>query len=99
MIRGAMAGQASNGSTWCAKQAYIALGFGLAAAAELRIPTCPMEGFDSEAVGKEVGVPDTHFVAVLLVVGRQHADDKVANPHPQFRFPEAEVIVQLGVGI
>ena len=95
MIRGAMAGHAATpGGAWCARQTYIALGFGLAAAAELRIPTCPMEGFDAAAVAKEVGVPDTHAVAALLVVGRAHADEKVANPYPQFRFPEAEVIIK-----
>jgi nitroreductase len=94
MIRGAMTGQGANGAAWCAKQTYIALGFGLAAAAELRIPSCPLEGFDPAAVAKEVGVPDTHAVVCLMVVGRAHADATVANPHPQFRFPEAEVIVQ-----
>ena len=31
-------------TSWAAKQAYIALGFGLAAAAELQIDACPMEG-------------------------------------------------------
>ena len=94
MIRGAMAGHGANGAAWCAKQAYIALGFGLAAAAEMRVAACPMEGMDAAAVAKEVGVPDTHAVVCLLVVGRAHADATAANPHPQFRFPEAEVIVQ-----
>lgn len=54
MIRGSMASKASASEAWCAKQTYIALGFALAAAAELRIPTCPMEGFDSSAVAKIV---------------------------------------------
>ena len=54
MIRGAMAGHAAGGAAWPAKQAYIALGFGLAAAAELRIASCPMEGFSAEGVAKEV---------------------------------------------
>ena len=54
MIRGSMASKAGVSEAWCAKQTYIALGFALAAAAELRIPTCPMEGFDSSAVAKIV---------------------------------------------
>ncbi|MDP2060673.1 MAG: NAD(P)H-dependent oxidoreductase, partial [Flavobacteriaceae bacterium] len=34
---------------WNAKQAYIALGFLLTSAAELKIDTCPIEGFEPEA--------------------------------------------------
>ena len=122
MIRGSMGGIAKAGASeaWAAKQAYIALGFGLAAAvsfarhrhllaalralnrfppktlsqqAELRIPSCPMEGFDAAAVGTILAIPDTHFVAVVLAVGRAHADEKAATGgYPQFRFPEAELI-------
>ena len=54
MIRGSLSQKAGASEAWTAKQAYIALGFGLAAAAELRIPTCPMEGFEAGAVAKIV---------------------------------------------
>lgn len=39
-------------SDWAARQTYIALGFAMAAAAELEIDSCPMEGFDTDAVAK-----------------------------------------------
>lgn len=54
MVNGLITGlEASNsGLAWAAKQAYIALGFGMVAAAELGVDTCPMEGFDPGAVGE-----------------------------------------------
>ena len=33
---------------WSARQAYLALGFALAACAELQIDSCPMEGFEKK---------------------------------------------------
>lgn len=59
MIRGSLAGQTV---AWCAKQAYIALGFALAAAAEKRIASCPMEGFSAEGLQGALKIPDTHVV-------------------------------------
>ena len=41
-------------TAWAAKQAYIALGFGLAAAAEEKVASCPMEGFNSSEDRKSV---------------------------------------------
>ena len=42
-----------------------------------------------------MGIPDSHTAVVMLVVGRQHADEKLASGgYPQFRFPEEEIIVK-----
>jgi nitroreductase / dihydropteridine reductase len=60
----------SDNYTWNSKQAYIALGIGLAAAAELKIDSTPMEGFNAEKLDellqlKEKGLRST----VLLALG------------------------------
>jgi nitroreductase len=59
---------------WNSKQAYIALGIGLVAAAEENIDSTPMEGFDHEQVDeilqlKEKGLKST----VLLALGYRDA--------------------------
>ena len=71
-------------AAWAAKQAYIALGFALAAAAERRIASCPMEGFNRETMSKMLGLKDVVPVA-LLAVGQYKEDPDL---HPRFRFPD-----------
>lgn len=68
---------------WSAKQTYIALGFGLAAAAELGIDSCPMEGFDPKAVGDILGLPEKSLQAqAYLTIGYR----KEGPAQPKFRF-------------
>ena len=45
-------------SDWCARQAYIALGNMMTAAAMMEIDSCPIEGFEME---KTVAVLERHF--------------------------------------
>ena len=75
---------------WSAKQAYIALGFGLAAAAELEIDSCPMEGFDGAKVKEILGLGDEFMPVVLLTVGYRDESDESLS-HKKFRFPESEL--------
>src|SRR5690606_19487688 len=44
--------------TWGERQAYIALGFALAACAELEIDSCPMEGLDTSAFDRLLNHPE-----------------------------------------
>jgi hypothetical protein len=76
-------------TAWAARQTYIALGFGLAAAAEENIASCPMEGFSSEGVAKLLSLPDVLVPVVYLAVGRDADED---GTHPRFRFPEADLV-------
>ncbi|MCA2960935.1 MAG: nitroreductase family protein [Silvanigrellales bacterium] len=75
--------------TWAQKQAYIALGFGLAAAAELGIASCPIEGFSAPDFDKILGLPEGHFSTVVLAVGHASAN---ATPFPKWRFPSSDII-------
>jgi nitroreductase/dihydropteridine reductase len=76
-------------TAWAAKQAYIALGFGLAAAAEHKIASCPMEGFSSADVAKLLELPDTLVPVVFLAVGEATDTD---GTYPRFRFSSSDLV-------
>lgn len=64
-------------SIWAAKQAYIALGNLLSAAANLRIDTCPMEGFDSAKYDELLNLKDKGLTtAVIATIGYRSKEDK-----------------------
>jgi len=61
---------------WTSKQTYIALGTLLAAAAELKIDSCPMEGFDKVEFNKILGLNEKGLSAsVIGAVGYRSQDD------------------------
>ena len=76
-------------TAWAARQAYIALGFGLAACAELQIPSCPMEGFTSSEVHRILGLGDNLVPSVMLAVGSKAEDD---GTWPRFRFSKEDLV-------
>lgn len=76
-------------TAWAAKQAYIALGFGLAAAAEHKIASCPMEGFSSPEVAKLLELPSNLVPVVFLAVGEVAEED---GTYPRFRFSSSDLV-------
>lgn len=52
---------------WSTKQAYIGLGTGLIAAANLQIDSTPMEGFDGEKFDKILGLKEKGLKSVVLL--------------------------------
>lgn len=76
-------------TAWATKQAYIALGFGLAAAAEHKIASCPMEGFQTGEVTKILNLSSTLVPVVYLAVGEAVEED---GTYPRFRFPESDLL-------
>jgi nitroreductase/dihydropteridine reductase len=74
---------------WAIRQTYIALGFALAACAELKIASCPMEGFDASSVHSILGLSENLIPCVLLATGSQTEND---GTWPRFRFPETNLI-------
>lgn len=78
-------------AAWSKAQAYIALGFGLAAAAELDIGSCPMEGFDPASVAKILKFKPTESAVAYMAIGVPNKDESKANPYPKFRFSVAEL--------
>lgn len=79
----------ADAKTWAQKQAYIALGFALAAAAELGVASCPMEGFSAADFDKILGLPESQHSTVVLAVG--HADPNV-KPLAKWRFDAADIV-------
>lgn len=76
---------------WCARQAYIALGNGLQAAAELGLDTCPIEGFVPAEYNRILKLDEKQLTAcVVMAVGYRSEEDanqhlkKVRNPKDDF---------------
>lgn len=67
--------------TWASKQAYIALGFGLAAAAIEKIDSTPMEGFNPAGVNEVLGLNEKglHASCILALGYRDVEKDFLAN--------------------
>ena len=65
---------------WAAKQAYIALGNLLSAAAEYKIDACPMEGFEPEKFNEILGLKSQNLnAAVIATVGYRSEEDKTQH--------------------
>jgi nitroreductase len=66
---------------WAAKQAYVAFGVGIAAAALEGIDATPMEGFDPAKLDEILGLPAKELKsAVILTLGfRDEANDPLVN--------------------
>lgn len=81
--------------TWTAKQTYIALGNLMAACAELKIDSCPMEGFEAEKYDEILGLKEQGLSAALVCpIGYRAVED--ANQHvPKVRRPLEELFKQI----
>ena len=67
-------------SSWTMKQVYIALGNLMQAAAELKIDTCPMEGFETEAYNQILGLEEKDLNAsVVLPIGYRSKEDETQH--------------------
>jgi nitroreductase len=77
---------------WAARQAYIALGNFMTAAALLQVDTCPMEGFVPAEYDKILGLPAKGLTAtVCCAAGYRSEGDKHASL-PKVRFSAEEVV-------
>ncbi len=65
---------------WAAKQAYLALGTALVAAAEQKVDACPMEGFDKAQFDKILGLDALGLKSVVVMpIGFRAKDDATAH--------------------
>ncbi|MDD3320538.1 MAG: NAD(P)H-dependent oxidoreductase [Paludibacter sp.] len=75
MFGGVIAGSEDKNFVWTARQAYIAFGIGIVAAAMEDVDATPMEGFSAEAMDKILGLSEEGFSAVnVLALG--YRDEK-----------------------
>lgn len=78
-----------------ARQAYIALGLGLAQAAELKIDTTPAEGFNNQIVDEVLELNKYGLKSVLLMyVGYQDAANNWLNGMKKVRVPKEEFVIE-----
>lgn len=67
-------------ATWTMSQTYIALGNLLSAAADLKIDSCPMEGFESAEFNNILGLNEKGLnAAVLVAIGYRSEEDKTQH--------------------
>jgi nitroreductase len=74
---------------WAKHQTYIALGFALAAAAELKIASCPMEGFSPDGVASVLNLSPSLIPTAIMAIGNE---DQATTHYPRFRFPREDLI-------
>ena len=66
--------------SWTARQVYIALGNVMTAAANLKIDTCPMEGFERKAYDDILGLTEKSLTTtVVLPVGYRAEEDETQH--------------------
>jgi nitroreductase len=64
------------------------------AAKEMGYDSCPMDGFDFDAVGKLINLPQDHVVAMFVAIGKG-----IQEPWPRGgQLPMGEVVVQNRLG-
>lgn len=80
---------------WAAKQAYIALGTALAAAAEQGVDACPMEGFEREKFDEILGLEAKGLTsAVIMTLGHRSKEDTLADA-AKVRIPVDELFIEV----
>lgn len=80
---------------WMTKQCYIALGKLLTAAALLGVDACPMEGFDSKAYDKILGLEEKGCKSLVICpLGYRAADDRYAEL-PKVRFEASDLVIKI----
>ena len=80
---------------WAARQAYIALGTFMTAAAVMGIDTCPLEGIIPEKYDELLALPEAGYTTVVAcAAGYRSPDDRYAHL-PKVRFPTDEMILRI----
>lgn len=79
-----------------ARQAYIALGFALAAAAELEVDSTPMEGFDPAKVDEILSLKERGLRSVVLLpLGYRQAGEDWLLPMKKVRKPRESFVTEI----
>ena len=80
---------------WAQKQAYIALGTMMVAAAEKGVDHCPMEGFDANAFDEVLGLKAHNLrTTVILPVGYRSSED-ASQAYKKVRKPISDIVVRM----
>ena len=78
-----------------ARQTYIALGMALAQAAELRIDSTPIEGFDNKHIDEVLGLSEKGLKSVsLMYLGYSDEKNDWMRPMKKVRLPKEEFVIE-----
>ncbi|MBO0948649.1 NAD(P)H-dependent oxidoreductase [Fibrella forsythiae] len=81
---------------WAARQAYIALGSGLIAAATEQVDATPMEGFNAAALDEILNLPAKGLHSVsLLALGYRDAEKDFLSKAVKVRRPRKDLFIEL----
>jgi len=80
---------------WFEKQAYIALGNAMLAAAALGVDTTPMEGLDPAALDAELDLHEKGLASLVLLSFGYHADSDFNATLPKSRLTQEQVFTFL----
>ncbi|NLR64546.1 NAD(P)H-dependent oxidoreductase [Chitinophaga varians] len=83
---------AAAAAVWTSKQAYLALGTLLTAAAAEGIDACPMEGFDANQYDEILGLKDKGLATVVTAAIGFRAEDDAMQHAKKVRKPIAELV-------
>ncbi len=82
--------------SWAAKQAYIALGTGLIAAASLQIDATPMEGFIPAQVDELLGLKEKNLGSVvILALGYRDLENDMYQKAPKHRWSAEKLFTKI----
>ena len=84
-------------ANWAAKQAYIALGNFLSAASMMSIDACPMEGFNTVAVDKILGLEQKNLSAAVIVAVGYRSETDQTQYNKKVRRSKRTLFTHLGV--
>ena len=81
MFDGIVAGTAEQNFVWTARQAYLAFGVGIVAAALEQVDATPMEGFNPQALDKILGLEEQNLgsTTILTLGYRDEANDSLVK--------------------
>lgn len=80
---------------WAEKQAFLAVGVFVSAAAEAGVDASPMEGFDNAKIDEILGLKEKNLTSVLLfVIGYRSAQDEYAAI-PKVRKASEEIFITI----
>ncbi|MDY2587879.1 NAD(P)H-dependent oxidoreductase [Winogradskyella aquimaris] len=80
-------------ANWTAKQAYIVVGNLLAAAAQLKIDACPMEGFQNEEYNKILDLNSKNLNAAVVVTLGYRSEADATQHHKKVRKSEQQLFI------
>lgn len=86
MMNGLLNKTADENFQWAARQAYIALGFGLAAAAEQEVDSVPIEGYNPGVLDKLLNLSERNLGSVcMLAIGYRNEETDYNARLPKVR--------------